>query len=418
MTRGRRRVSTHRRLIGYGLVVAAAVAGALALGYTSQSGLPWKRSHSVSVTLPTAANMGRHDPVRIGGRRVGQIVSVSVSPASARLTVELEDSVWPLPAGTSALPRARSALGQSYLELRPGRGAGAIPDGGSVGPASDADPVSLQEVLSIFDPHVRARAQELLAQLGTGVAARGPQIAATLSAAPATLADVAGVATAVNRRGEPLGRFVDGAGAAVAAAHPAAAELARGFRPEAEVLGAVPAEAVAVRTALRVAPDAMRHVAHDLEPATRLLTELDGLARDSRPLLKLASLSLRKTAALLPVAGAGLASLDRPLRRLAGATGPTMTLLRTFSPVATPAIRTLANGATTFLDLSGRTCDLRRWLTTWGGRDGILGFRNATAGFLRFVFVNDEAPLTGGGEGSSGTRMSVYRPGTRCSRGG
>lgn len=413
MTRARRRATEQRRLMGLGLVVVLVAAGALALGYTSQSGLPWKRTHTVTVSLPTAANMGRHDPVRIGGRRVGQIVAVSTTRTAARLTVELEDSVWPLRAGTSALPRARSALGQSYLELRPGRGAGVVPEGGTVGPASDARAVSLDDVLSTFAPKVRARAQTLLGQLGTGVAARGPQIAETLSLAPGALARLAGVSRAVNRADEPLGRLVEGADTAVAAAHPAAGTLARGFRPEADVLAAVPAEARAVRAALQVAPEALRHVTEDLAPATRLLTELGGLARDSRGLLSRAPRALRKTAALLPVAGPGLASLDRPLTRLAGAIPPTMTLLRRFSPVATPAIRTLANGGGTLEDLAGRTCDMKRWLTTWGGRDGILGFRNADAGFIRFTFVTDEVPLTGG-QASSGTKMSVYLPGKRC----
>jgi ABC-type transporter Mla subunit MlaD len=417
MTRPHRHALTQRRLIGLGLVVAAGAAGALALGYTAQSGLPWKSTHRVIVSLPDAANMGRHDPVRIGGKRVGQIVSASVTAASARLTIELDDSVWPLRAGTSALPRARSALGQSYLELRPGRGAGVIPEGGRIGPASDAAPVSLDQILTTFDPKVRARAQDLLGQLGTGVAARGPQIAETLSLSPTALGDLAHVARAVNRPGEPLGRLVDGAGVAVTAARPAAAALAHGFRPEAETLAAVAVEGRAVRAALHLAPEAMRSVTRDLEPVTGLLTELNGLARDSRRLLDAAPRSLRRTAALLPVAGPGLAALDRPLRRLAGAIPPTMTLLRTFSPVATPAISTLADGAKTFVDLSGRTCDLRRWLTTWGGPDGILGFRNATAGFVRFTFVNDEAPLTGG-RASSAPGTSVYLPGRRCARGG
>lgn len=416
MTR-RGRNSSQRRLIGLGLIVVAGVAGALVLGYTSQSGLPWKHTHRVTVTLPTAANIGRHDPVRIGGKRVGQVLSTSATATHARLTIELDDSVWPLRAGTSALPRARSALGQSYLELRPGRGAGVVPADGSIGPATDADPVTLDQILTTFGPKVRTRAQTLLDQLGTGVAARGPEIADTLRVAPTALTALADVARALNRPDEPLGGLIDGAGTAVAAARPAANTLARGLRPEADVLATVPDEAPAVEATLTLAPVALRHLTRDLEPVTGLLRELGGLARDSRPLLRAASHSLHTTAALLPVAGPGLAALDRPLERLAGAIPPTMTLLTTFSPIATPAMRTLANGARTFEDLSRRTCDLRRFLTNWGGPQGILGFRNATGGFIRFTFVNDEPPLTGG-RAPSGPRMSVYLPGKQCGSGG
>src|SRR5439155_24827245 len=196
---------------------------------------------------------------------------------------------------------------------------------------------SLDQVLSTFAPKVRAQAKELLGQLGTGVAAQGPRIARTLATAPAALADITNLGRSINRPGQPLASLVSGGDVAVAAAQPPADALARGFRPQAETLATIPAEARAVRTALEVAPEALRHVTDDLEPATRLLGELAGLARDARPLLRVAPSAMRRTASLLPVAGPGLASLDRPLKRLSSAIPATMTLLTTFSPAATPA---------------------------------------------------------------------------------
>jgi len=401
----RARAATQGQLVRLGLVVVAAVAGALTLGYTAQNGLPGQPRHRVDVRLPTIANMARHDPVRIGGRRVGQIVSVAAHRGVAEVGIEIDDTVWPLPSGTVALPRARSALGQSYLELRPGTGAGAMPEGGSIGAAPDAEPVGLDQVLSTFEPKVRAQTQALLGQLATGVAARGPELAHTLAVAPGALEDVGAVAGATNRRDQPLERLVGGAHVAATAAAPVADAFARGLRPEAATLATVPAQAGATRRALALAPTALAHVTSDLEPVDRILAELTGLARDSRPLLKAAPDSLRKTAALLPVGGRGLASLDPALRELSSAIPPTMTLLATFSPVATPAIQTLNGGRDTVRDLGTRTCDLKRWLTNWGGPDGILAFRNGAGGFLRITPVT-QAPVTGTQAG--GDEPSVY----------
>ena len=227
--------------------------------------------------------MGRHDPVRVGGRRVGQIVSVAAHPGAAEVGIEIDDTAWPLHSGTVALPRTRSALGQSYLELRPGRGAGAIPEGGTIEAASDAEPVSLDQVLSTFEPKVRAQAQALLGQLAMGVAAQGPEVAHTLAVAPAALSDVGAVARAINRPDQPLGRLVGGARVAAAAAAPVADAFARGLRPEAATFASVPAESRATRRALALAPAALDHVTHDLRPVDRPRYRHDAVGGARRP---------------------------------------------------------------------------------------------------------------------------------------
>ena len=63
-------------------------------------------------------------------------------------------------------------------------------------------------------------------------------------------------------------------------------------------------------------------------------------------------------------------------------------------------------------DLGTRTCDLKRWLTNWGGPDGIVAFRNAAGGFMRVTPVEDQAPVTGTPAG--GHKPSVYVPDSDC----
>ncbi len=375
-------MTTQRRNILLGLGVVLVTAATLVFAYKAQDGLPWRDSYTVRVRLPDAANLARHDVVRMGGRRIGQIADLRVTRDGAELTLDLDGSVRPLAAAAVARPRARSVLGQHFLELGAGSG-------------KDASVVQLDQVLSTFDPATRARTRELLGQLGAGAANRGSDAATVLGGAPGLLADTTTVARALNGSQEPVAAVIDGAGAAVAAAVPRARDLAAAYLPEARALAAIPAERHAVTAALSAAPGALRTVTRELAPATRLVQALGRLATASRPLLEASPRGFGETARLLPDAGPGLASLEPVFDRLERAAAPSLRLLRGLRRAGPAAVPALRDGATALGELAARPCQLRRWLRNWGGRDGIMSSRTAAGGFIRFTLIGAEAPLTG-----------------------
>jgi phospholipid/cholesterol/gamma-HCH transport system substrate-binding protein len=388
-------MTTYRRNILLGLGVLVITAATLVFAYKAQDGLPWRDAYTVRVTLPDAANLARHDVVRMGGRRIGQIADLEVTRGRAELTLDLDGSVAPLAADTTARPRARSALGQHFLELTAGRSSATVGDGGAIRAGDEASVVQLDQVLSTFDPATRARTRELLGQLGAGAGNRGSDMATVLGGAPGLLADTTTVARALNGPDEPVGALIHGADAAVAAAAPRAWHLAAGYLPEARALAAIPDERRAVSAALAAAPGTLRTLTRELAPATRLIGALGRLATGSRPLLEAAPRSFGEAARLLPDAGPGLASLEPVFDRLERAAAPSLRLLRGLRRLGPAAVAALRDGATALGDLAARPCQLRRWLRNWGGPDGIMSSRTAAGGFIRFTLIGAEAPLAG-----------------------
>lgn len=384
------------RHVWLGLAVLMLTVLALAFAYKAQDGPPWRDAYVVRVTLPDAANLARHDTVRMGGRRVGQITDLNVVRGRAELTLDLDASVAPLAVDTTARPRARSVLGQHFLELTAGTSQATVDDGGMIRAGAEASVVQLDQVLSTLDPRTRARTRALLGQLGTAVSGRGSDVAATLGGAPDVLANVATAARALNVASEPVGALIEGADSAVAAAAPRARDLAGGFLPAARALAPVSDVRRAVRAALRAAPATLRSVTRELGAATRLLDAVGHLATASRPLLSAAPRSLRDAAALLPDAGRGLARLEPVFDRLERASAPSLRILRGLRRAGRAAVAALTDGVAALRDLAGRPCHLRRWLRNWGGPDGIMSSRTAAGGFIRFTLIAAEAPLAGG----------------------
>lgn len=403
-----------RRLVVLGFVVLTGMVGALALGYRAQDGVPWKDTYVVRAEVRDAANMARHDPVRIAGRRVGQISDLDARGGRAVLELTLERSVAPLRSDTVAWPRARSVLGQHFLELVPGKTGTPLADGALLPAARSREVIELDQVLSTFDRATRARTRELLATLGEGTTGRGVDTATTLGTAPGLLRDVRTTARALNRPDAPAEALVAGASAVASAVDPVRRELATGFAPEARVLGAVRQEGDAVRAALDAAPPALAAVAGELRPARRLLGALRHLAVDARPLLRAAPDGLDELARLLPVAGPGLAALRPTLTTLDEVAPDTLRLLRELRPLTGAALASLRDGGRALSDLARRPCHLRRWLRTWGGEDGLVSFRNEAGGFARFTFAFPEAPFTGVPTTSVPTTPDAYPDPSAC----
>src|SRR5947209_194882 len=166
-----------------GAVTILVVVVAVFLAYNANNGLPFAPTYTLHVRLSDAANLVKGNDVRIAGTRVGVVskitpVSDSATGAvSADLTVKLQKSVAPLGADTSALVRARSALGEKYLELTPGTSARKLADGATL-PLANAHPtpVQIDDLLNMFDAPTRRANQVNLVTFGDTFAGRGVQL--------------------------------------------------------------------------------------------------------------------------------------------------------------------------------------------------------------------------------------------------
>jgi virulence factor Mce-like protein len=173
-----------------GVLTILVVGLAVYLSYIAENGLPFIPTYRINVQVANADELGKNADVRIGGARVGQILSITPEPPSrtwphpyARLGLALQTSIQPLPRNTHYRVRLASVLGAKYLELIPGsRRAGALPDGGTLQLSTnharnhELPFVDLDQALQVFAPRTRSALRSMLSDLGDAVAGRGSDL--------------------------------------------------------------------------------------------------------------------------------------------------------------------------------------------------------------------------------------------------
>jgi virulence factor Mce-like protein len=150
------------------------------LGISAYNGVPLKNYSTVYVTIAQAGNLLAHDPVRIAGVRVGQVVEKSIAPdGRIRLQLQLEPGVS-LPADTVVRLRASGLLGARYVELIPGRSTRTLAAGSTIAAPNAALTYGVPEALDTFDTQTRGALGTMVRELGAGMLGRGTQLNAAI----------------------------------------------------------------------------------------------------------------------------------------------------------------------------------------------------------------------------------------------
>jgi phospholipid/cholesterol/gamma-HCH transport system substrate-binding protein len=179
-----------------GAVTTLVTIVAVFLAYNANNGLPFTPTYDLTVRLPDAASLVVGNDVRIGGTRVGLISKLTPiqNPAGgatsgpcgqngvcAAVSIKLQKSAGPLPIDTTVIVRARSTLGEKYLQLTPGRSPIKVPSGGTLSIANARPaPVEIDQVLNMFDAPTRAAQQVNLTTFGNALAGRGGNLNNTI----------------------------------------------------------------------------------------------------------------------------------------------------------------------------------------------------------------------------------------------
>ncbi|HWE34626.1 MAG TPA: MlaD family protein [Solirubrobacteraceae bacterium] len=181
-------------LIGTVTILVALVA--VYLSYIAENGLPFVPTYNIKVDVTNAAELTKNADVRIGGARVGQVLTITPEPRDtdkaypapfARLGLQLQTSLDPLPYDSHYEVRLASVLGGKYLEIIPGNDRNtqqtpALPDGGTFR-LSDAKGaihhnlpfVDLDTAFDTFGPKTQSGLRHAVAEFGDAFAGRGTQ---------------------------------------------------------------------------------------------------------------------------------------------------------------------------------------------------------------------------------------------------
>ena len=231
--RGQPALTASPVLVGAVTVLVTIVA--VFLSYNATSGLPFVPTYDLKANLPNAAQLVKGFEVRIGGARVGLISKIEPQRRAdgstyAQVTMKLDKSIEPLPAGSKLRVRPRSALGLKYIELEPGRkGGDTLAAGSTIGTQDVRPTVELDEVFNMFDAKTRVGQRNSLDGYGGGLAGRGQDLNTAIEAFVPLLTDLEPVMRNLSSPDTRLGRFFRALGAAASEAAPVAEDQAQLF---------------------------------------------------------------------------------------------------------------------------------------------------------------------------------------------
>src|SRR5207302_5081124 len=96
------------------------------------------QGYRIEATFPNAFDLADQADVRIAGVTVGKVVSKQISPKSngTLVTMQLDKQYSPIRRNAQAIPRTKTLLGETYIQLTPGSAhSPPIPDGGALSSA-------------------------------------------------------------------------------------------------------------------------------------------------------------------------------------------------------------------------------------------------------------------------------------------
>jgi virulence factor Mce-like protein len=138
------------------------------------------QGYRVDVSFKEGTQLAVEADVRISGVPVGKVKTVEPNPRTGRslATIQIDERYAPLAKDVTAILRQKTLLGETYVELTPGdpRGAGTIPEGGSLPFAQVSDTVELDEIFRAFDPDTRQAFQTWMQQQARAVRGRGQDL--------------------------------------------------------------------------------------------------------------------------------------------------------------------------------------------------------------------------------------------------
>jgi virulence factor Mce-like protein len=173
-----------------GAVTVLVVVVAVFLAYQANNGLPFVPTYQLSAQLPDANSLVRGNEVRVGGQRVGQVTAITPETVNdapcpndptrrcttqiAKVDMDLNQDLDPLPENSTVVVRARSALGLKYLQINRGDSSQGFKPGSTMPiTAARPEPVEIDQVFNMFDTPTRTAIQSNLLEFGNALAGRG-----------------------------------------------------------------------------------------------------------------------------------------------------------------------------------------------------------------------------------------------------
>jgi len=141
------------------------------------------KGYRFTATFRRTLALAEQSDVRISGVNVGHVVALRTGTEGRTVvTIEIAGQYAPVRANTHAILRQKTLLGETYVQLIPqGRSGPFLPDEGQLADSQVEPSVTLDQILSAFDPRTRRAFQVWQQALAAGIYGRGEQINASFA---------------------------------------------------------------------------------------------------------------------------------------------------------------------------------------------------------------------------------------------
>jgi phospholipid/cholesterol/gamma-HCH transport system substrate-binding protein len=148
------------------------------------------KGYRFQVSFPEATQLADQADVRIAGVSVGKVVGKQLDPRGNRTiaTVEMQRKFAPVRQDTRAILRQKTLLGETYVQLIPGRGP-PLRDGGLLARNQVIKTVQLDNILNALDPKTRQAFRDWQQSLASALQGNGRNLNDVLGNLPSFAAD-------------------------------------------------------------------------------------------------------------------------------------------------------------------------------------------------------------------------------------
>jgi phospholipid/cholesterol/gamma-HCH transport system substrate-binding protein len=259
------------------------------------------KGYQVKVAFPEATTLAKEADVRIAGVTVGKVRDIELSPSRSRTlaTLEIESKFAPIKRDTRTLLRQKTLLGETYVELLPGRGAD-VPESGRLADAQVVDTVQLDEIFDALDPPTRQAFRTWQQQLARGVEGHGRDFNDALGTLPGFASDGADVLAVLDSQRGALGRLVKNTGVVFRALTENEGQLEALITGSKRTFDATARQSRALSDVVRIFPTFLDESRATFERLQEFSADTRPLVQDLRPVARDLEPTMRDVHAMAP----------------------------------------------------------------------------------------------------------------------
>jgi phospholipid/cholesterol/gamma-HCH transport system substrate-binding protein len=259
-----------------------------------------------------ATQLTSNADVRISGVTVGRVTDVEPRLTNTRATIEIDHKYAPIAATSKAILRAKTLLGETYIEITPGRNTDPRLKEEAVLPGKQVLPTTeLDEILRALDPATRKDLQKVLAGLSHGLRGRGQDLNQAIGHFAPFAEDSSHVLRVLDSQHHAVERLVRDTGQVLGAVSRRQGQLGTLVSAGDRLLATTARRNRELTRTVQILPTTLQEMRPTMDAVAATATDAAPVVRDLRPGGRVFGSALRDTSVLAPRARALLADVDR-----------------------------------------------------------------------------------------------------------